>query len=52
MLPPTLTEMVCSLDKNKPCLAIVMDFEVNTKDKIIRPIKTTQTCIYVNNYDY
>jgi len=52
MLPSTLTETVCSLDKNKACLAIVMDFEVNTKDKTIRPIKTTQTCIYVNNYDY
>ena len=52
MLPPTLTETVCSLDKNKACLAIVMDFEVNTKDKTITPIKTTQTCIYVNNYDY
>jgi len=52
MLPTTLTETVCSLDKNKPCLAIVMDFEVNTHLKTIRPIKTTQTCIYVNNYDY
>ena len=52
MLPTTLTETVCSLDKNKPCMAIVMDFEVNTLLKTIRPIKTTQTCIYVNNYDY
>lgn len=52
MLPTALTETVCSLDKNKACLAIVMDFEVNTRDKTILPIKTTQTCIYVNNYDY
>lgn len=52
MLPPALTETICSLDKDKSCLAIVMDFEVNTKDKTILPIKTTQTCIYVNNYDY
>lgn len=52
MLPSSLTEIVCSLDKNKSCLAIVMDFEVNTFTKEIRVIKTTQTCIYVNNYDY
>lgn len=52
MLPTALTETICSLDKDKPCLAIVMDFEVNTRDKTILPIKTTQTCIYVHNYDY
>lgn len=52
MLPTALTETVCSLDKNKSCFAIVMDFEVNILTKKIRPIKTTQTCIYVNNYDY
>ena len=52
MLPASLTETVCSLDKNKSCLAIVMDFEVNIKDKTIQVLKTTQTCIYVHNYDY
>jgi len=52
MLPPALTETVCSLDKNKACFAIVMDFEVNILLNTIRSIKTTQTCIYVNNYDY
>jgi|LauGreSuBDMM15SN_2_FD.fasta_scaffold13648_2 exoribonuclease R len=52
MLPQTLTETICSLDKDKPCLVIVMDFEVNTREKTILPIKITQTCIYVHNYDY
>jgi len=52
MLPTSLTETVCSLDKDKSCFAIVMDFEVNTKEKTIQVLKTTQTCIYVHNYDY
>ena len=52
MLPPSLTETVCSLDKNKACFAIVMDFEVNTRAKTIQVIHTAQTCIYVHNYDY
>jgi len=52
MLPCSFTENVCSLNSGKSSFAFVMDFQINIIEKTIIPIKTTQTCIYVSNYDY